>query len=169
MCCLIKSFKTHLLRPRSGRGGRGHSRRPGNRLIVIENIVHRRRVRRGRQRLHRGPQPPANLSRRRVLAKAPAVGRPPLHLQDQRSVQGDTSGCSLGFPEKLQYVVNDRSQTLDSGPFRCYIGPESRVCDRSDATYCICSLLIILIRYLTLMSTKPGEQPDVSPCNYHKS
>ena len=28
-------------------------------------------------------------------------------------------------------------------------------------------MLLILERNLTLMSTKLGEQPDVSPCNYH--
>ena len=44
----------------------------------------------------------------------------------------------------IQYYVGtgdvDRLQTLDSGPFGCYTGPESRVCNRSTAPLCIVAM-----------------------------
>ena len=44
----------------------------------------------------------------------------------------------------VQYVASDWSQTLVSGPFSCHIGPESRVCYRSEATYCTATMHVTL-------------------------
>ena len=100
---------------------------------------------RGRRPRHSPARPQPRRRRRRHVAQRRVSGTEEMR-ENQKCLNLSNTGWSdyvlhrklVYFTVSLitvQYVASDQSQTFDSGPVHPN-GPESRFCDRSDATYC---------------------------------